>query len=80
MVDKGSCSAWMSVAKRYFMNSFAFGGACSASLILLSLHDVLKVVSLGSMSEVFYLLQLRKNGLSVVVGGAEGDALSWTCS
>ena len=25
VVDEGSCSAWLSVAKSYFMNSFAFG-------------------------------------------------------
>lgn len=35
---------------------------------------------IGSMSEVFHLLHVRKNGLSEVVGDAEGDAPSWTCS
>lgn len=36
---------------------------------------MLNLVSLGSMLEAFYLLQLRENGLREVVGGAEGDAL-----
>lgn len=56
----------------------ASGSACSASFILLILCNALNLVSLGPVLDVFYLLQLRKNALSEVVGGAEGDALSWT--
>lgn len=70
-------SLWQSAILRIPL-LLASPSACSVSFILLILCNVLNLVSLSPILDVFYLLQLRKNALSEVVGCAEGDALSWT--
>lgn len=59
------------------MNSFAFG---SWQCVLHGFKFAQPPPCVGFMSEVFHLLHLRKNRWNEVVGGAEGDAPSWTCS